>query len=153
MGNSSTIAERLKAVRLFNKCQFHQHLLPKYHSAEIVREHLALKTAIGKHDFKACEWAVYLRHMTLFINALPPAPSDDAICKAIEFYRAVDRRSNLPDEFAVEDRNKIFERHDSLKELRNLSMAITRNDYASLLSYQADMYATFTAVIPPEYSK
>lgn len=153
MGNTNTVAQRLKAIQLFNKCELQQFLLPEYHRATIIREHLALKSAIGKKEFSSADWVVYFNHMRAFIDALPKPPSDDEICNAIEFYRLVDRRGDLPSEFSVDDRRRIFEHHDSLKELKDLTMSLIRKDYASLFAYKNTMYAKFTSVSPPTYAK
>ena len=153
MGNTSTIAQRLEAIALFNKCELQPFLLPDYHRATIVREHMTLKRAIGKREFKSTDWVEYYSHMHDFINALPPPPSNEEIYQAIEFYRLVDCRGDLPSEFLVDDRQRIFERHETLKELKELSMALIRNEYAAFLEYEKEMYARFTSVAPPTYAK
>lgn len=152
MGNSNTTAFRLKAVRLFNACEFQTHLLPPYHCEKIVREHLAMKTAIGRRNFKKKDWVVYYTHMDGFISSLPPPKTDIEICEAIEFYRRMDRRLELPVEFAQEDRATIFDRHNSLKELKQLSTAVVRKNYESLIEHENTMRTMFARSNPPLYT-
>ena len=143
----------MKAARLYNKCQSQQSLLPLFHRAKIVREHFAFMQAIGNRKLKTKELALYHQYMSEFIDALPPSPTEDEIINAIEFYRLVDRKGDLPEEFEVTDRMKIFERHELIKEIKDLSMATITRDYSLLLWYKNYMYKNFTTSQLHEYSK
>lgn len=153
MGNLHTNAGQIEGVRMYNKCEFNPHLLPPYHREVIVREHHNMKTLLGKKNFNSNDWKMYSDHMLDFMNNLPSAPSDEDICRAVEFYRLLDRRGDLPVEFSEEDRQRILDRHQSLKDIKDLSMSLVRRDFGTLIAYREEMYATFSGAIPPTYGK